>query len=80
MDDLEIVLNKTHFLNENEMCNHLKEIFVLCKLCFWNTEIFYLDFIPYGVKLDSYPKYGVRTNLNLTFQLFFKKSFKIVWM
>ncbi|OCG60289.1 hypothetical protein [Gilliamella sp. Fer4-1] len=55
MQDIEVVLNEAHSQNDNEMCNHLKEIFVLCKLCLWNNGMFYLEFTPWGVKLDSYP-------------------------
>ncbi|MCX8579130.1 hypothetical protein J3U35_06705 [Gilliamella sp. B2717] len=56
MDDLETVLDEAHSENDNEMCNHLKEIFVLCKLCLWNSGKFYLEFTPWGVILDSYPR------------------------
>lgn len=56
MKDLETVLDEAHSQNDNEMCNHLKEIFVLCKLCLWNSSIFYLEFTPWGVTLDSYPR------------------------
>lgn len=52
----ETISNEAHSENDNEMCNHLKEIFVLCKLCLWNSGKFYLEFTPWGVILDSYPR------------------------
>ena len=55
MEDLKTVLDEAHSQNDNEMCNHLKEIFILCKLCLWNKGLFYLEFTPWGVTLDSYP-------------------------
>lgn len=55
MEDLKTVLDEAHSQNDNEMCNHLKEIFILCKLCLWNNGVFYLEFTPWGVTLDSYP-------------------------
>ena len=45
----ETISNEAHSENDNEMCNHLKEIFVLCKLCLWNSGKFYLEFTPWGV-------------------------------
>ncbi|MCW2255567.1 hypothetical protein M2263_001658 [Providencia alcalifaciens] len=56
MQDIEILVQEACKNNDNEMLNHLKEIMVLCKLCLWNEGMFYLEFSPWGVVLDSYPK------------------------
>lgn len=56
MQDIEILIQEACNNNDNEILNHLKEIMVLCKLCLWNEGAFYLEFSPWGVMLDSYPK------------------------
>ncbi|ATN00965.1 MULTISPECIES: hypothetical protein [Proteus] len=55
LEDLEILVQEACKNNDHEILNHLKEIAVLCKLCLWNESLFYLEFSPWGVSLDSYP-------------------------
>ena len=53
IEDVEIVIDESK--NDNEICNHLKEIIFLCKLCVWNDEDFYLEISPWGADLNTYP-------------------------
>lgn len=34
-------VKEAYLNNDNKMCNHLKEIFVLCKMCLWNYDRFF---------------------------------------
>ncbi|PIT49918.1 hypothetical protein BHC46_01265 [Snodgrassella alvi] len=55
MKDIEIVLDEARKNNDIKICNHLKEIFVLCKICLWNINLFYLVFSPWGGPAEMYP-------------------------
>ncbi|MGE9657728.1 hypothetical protein BHC47_05385 [Snodgrassella alvi] len=55
MKDIEKVLKEAYLNNDNKMCNHLKEIFVLCKMCLWNYDRYFLKFSPWGQNYDYYP-------------------------
>lgn len=52
IEDIRIVIGESR--NDNEMCNHLKEIIFMCKLCVWNIDDFYLEITPFGIGID-YP-------------------------
>jgi|GEM_PF-2287872 len=53
IEDIRIILGESS--NDNEICNHLKEIVFLCKLCIWNDKDFYLEISPWGADLNTYP-------------------------
>ena len=53
IEDIGIVICES--TNDNEVCNHLKEIIFMCKLCIWNEGDFYLEISPWGVGLETYP-------------------------
>lgn len=56
MSDLEIVIGEAHLNGDKEICNHLKEIFVLCKLCLWDSnDNLKIIFSPWGFASDKYP-------------------------
>lgn len=54
MKDIEKVLKET-YLNNNKICNYLKEIFVVCRMCLWNYNKYFLVISPWvpGYKFDS---------------------------
>lgn len=45
MKDIEKVLKET-YLNNNKICNYLKEIFVVCRMCLWNYNKYFLVISP----------------------------------
>ena len=47
MKDIEKVLKET-YLNNNKICNFLKEIFVVCRMCLWNYNKYFLVISPWG--------------------------------
>lgn len=46
MKDIEKVLKET-YLNNNKICNYLKEIFVVCRICLWNYNKYFLVISPW---------------------------------
>lgn len=55
MHDLELVIKEASLKNDIEMSNHLKEIFVLCKMCLWKeNNHLKLIFSPFGFQSDDY--------------------------
>ena len=55
LHDLEIVLEEARAGDDKEVINHIKEIFILCKLCIWSEGKMSLYFTPYG-SIDDFPK------------------------
>jgi len=41
MKDIEKVLKETYLNNDDKICNHLKEIFVVCRMCLWNYDRYF---------------------------------------
>lgn len=58
LHDLEIVITEAKENCDDEMSNHLKEVFVLAKFCLWNLDKFGLYLSPWGgtLSLDDYPQ------------------------
>ncbi len=52
IEEIRIVIAESE--DDKEMCNHLKEIVFMCKLCIWNIDEFYLEITPFGMNID-YP-------------------------
>jgi hypothetical protein len=52
IDEIRIVISESE--EDNEMCNHLKEIIFMCKLCIWNIDEYYLEITPFGSNIN-YP-------------------------
>lgn len=52
IDELRIVMSESE--EDTEMCNHLKEIIFMCKLCIWNIDEYYLEITPSGTNIN-YP-------------------------
>lgn len=52
IDELRIVMSESE--EDTEMCNHLKEIIFMCKLCIWNIDEYYLEITPFGTNIN-YP-------------------------
>ena len=50
IDEIRIVISESE--EDNKMCNHLKEIIFMCKLCIWNIEEYYLEITPFGTNIN----------------------------
>jgi hypothetical protein len=56
INDLDTALSEAKSNNDQEMCNHIKEIIVLSKLCLWNSGELILLMSPFEhISPDSYP-------------------------
>lgn len=53
MNDIDVVIRESQI--DKEICNHMKEIIFLCKLCIWNRDDFYLELSPWGADINTYP-------------------------
>ena len=55
--DLDSIIEEANLNNDGELSNHLKEVLVLCKLCVWNVNDFWLYISPYErVAPTNYPE------------------------
>lgn len=52
IDEIRIVISESE--EDKEMCNHLKEVIFMCKLCIWNIDEYYLELTPFGTNIN-YP-------------------------
>lgn len=52
MKDIGKVLKEAYLNNDDKICNHLKEIFVVCRMCLWNYDRYFLVISLWGPRYE----------------------------